>query len=102
MIKILIIITSFLFLLNSAIAETFSTALKKAYKSNPELKKLRNIEFVFIQLLDNENLYFSGDRGFHQRRADGHRCCSWVPGLHQEDLPHPGRQRGHRGKQARL
>ena len=30
-------------------------------KSNPELKKLRNIEFVFIKLLDNENLYFSGD-----------------------------------------
>ena len=41
MIKILIIITSFLFLLNSAIAETFSTALKKAYKSNPELNAER-------------------------------------------------------------
>ena len=41
MIKILIIITSFLFLLNNAIAETFSAALKKAYKSNPELNAER-------------------------------------------------------------
>ncbi len=41
MIKILIIITSFLFLLNNAIAETFSAALKKAYQSNPELNAER-------------------------------------------------------------
>ena len=41
MIKILIIISSFLFLLNNAIAETFSAALKKAYKSNPELNAER-------------------------------------------------------------
>tara|TARA_B100001057_G_scaffold200897_1_gene201663 strand:- start:66 stop:1361 length:1296 start_codon:yes stop_codon:yes gene_type:complete len=41
MIKILFIITSFLFLLNNAIAETFSAALKKAYKSNPELNAER-------------------------------------------------------------
>ena len=34
MIRILFIITSFIFLLNSAHAETFSDALKKAYNDN--------------------------------------------------------------------
>ncbi len=41
MIRILIIITSFLFLLNVAHAETFSAALMKAYKNNPELNAER-------------------------------------------------------------
>ena len=37
MIRILFIITSFIFLLNNAHAETFSAALKKAYNENNEL-----------------------------------------------------------------
>ena len=37
MIRILLIITSFIFLLNNANAETFSEALKKAYNDNNEL-----------------------------------------------------------------
>ncbi len=41
MIKILIIITSFLFYLNNANAETFSAALKKAYNDNNELNAER-------------------------------------------------------------
>ncbi len=41
MIRILIIITSFIFLLNNAIAETFSAALKKAYNDNNELNAER-------------------------------------------------------------
>ncbi len=41
MIKILIIITSFLFYINNANAETFLTALKKAYNENNELNAER-------------------------------------------------------------
>ena len=41
MIRILFIITSFIFLLNNANAETFSAALKKAYNYNPELNAER-------------------------------------------------------------
>ena len=41
MIRILFIITSFIFLLNNASAETFSTALKKAYNDNNELNAER-------------------------------------------------------------
>ena len=41
MIRILFIITSFIFLLNKANAETFSAALKKAYNNNPELNAER-------------------------------------------------------------
>ncbi len=41
MIRILFIITSFTLLLNNASAETFSTALKKSYKNNPELNAER-------------------------------------------------------------
>ena len=41
MIRILIIITSFIFLLNNASAETFSAALKKAYNDNNELNAER-------------------------------------------------------------
>ena len=41
MIRILFIITSFIFLLNNANAETFSAALKKAYNNNPELNAER-------------------------------------------------------------
>ena len=41
MIRILIIITSFIFLLNNAHAETFSAALKKAYNDNNELNAER-------------------------------------------------------------
>ena len=41
MIRILFIITSFIFLLNSAYAETFSAALKKAYNDNNELNAER-------------------------------------------------------------
>ena len=41
MIRILFIITSFIFLLNNANAETFSEALKKAYENNPELNAER-------------------------------------------------------------
>ena len=41
MIKFLFIITSLIFLLNNANAETFSAALKKAYKNNPELNAER-------------------------------------------------------------
>ena len=41
MIRVLFIITSFIFLLNNANAETFSAALKKAYKNNPELNAER-------------------------------------------------------------
>ena len=41
MIRILFIITSFIFLLNSASAETFSAALKKAYNDNNELNAER-------------------------------------------------------------
>ena len=41
MIRILIIITSFIFLLNNANAETFSAALKKAYNDNNELNAER-------------------------------------------------------------
>ncbi len=41
MIKILFIITSIIFLLNNASAETFSTALKKAYNDNNELNAER-------------------------------------------------------------
>ena len=43
MIRILFIITSFIFLLNNANAETFSVALKKAYENNPELNAEREI-----------------------------------------------------------
>ena len=43
MIRILFIITSFIFLLNNANAETFSEALKKAYENNPELNAEREI-----------------------------------------------------------
>jgi len=43
MIRILFIITSFIFLLNNANAETFSAALKKAYENNPELNAEREI-----------------------------------------------------------
>ena len=41
MIRIFIIITSFIFLLNNANAETFSAALKKAYNDNNELNAER-------------------------------------------------------------
>jgi len=41
MIRILIIITSFIFLLNNASAETFSAALKKPYNDNNELNAER-------------------------------------------------------------
>jgi len=41
MIRILFIITSFIFLLNSAYAETFPAALKKAYNDNNELNAER-------------------------------------------------------------
>ena len=41
MIRVLFIITSFIFLLNNANAETFSTALSKAYKNNSELNAER-------------------------------------------------------------
>ena len=41
MIRILIIITSFIFLLNNVYAETFSAALKKAYNDNNELNAER-------------------------------------------------------------
>ena len=41
MIRILIIITSFIFLLSNANAETFSAALKKAYNNNNELNAER-------------------------------------------------------------
>ncbi len=41
MIRILFIITSFIFLLNNAHAETFSAALKKAYNDNNELNAER-------------------------------------------------------------
>ncbi len=41
MIRILFILTSFVFLLNNADAETFSAALKKAYKDNNELNAER-------------------------------------------------------------
>ena len=41
MIRILFIITSFIFLLNNASAETFSAALKKAYNENNELNAQR-------------------------------------------------------------
>ncbi len=41
MIRILIIITSFIFLISSANAETFSAALKKAYNDNNELNAER-------------------------------------------------------------
>ena len=41
MIRILFIITSFIFLLNNAHAETFSNALKKAYNDNNELNAER-------------------------------------------------------------
>ena len=41
MIRILFIITSFIFLLNNANAETFSAALKKAYNENNELNAER-------------------------------------------------------------
>ena len=41
MIRILFIITSFIFLLNNAHAETFSDALKKAYNDNNELNAER-------------------------------------------------------------
>ena len=41
MIRILFIITSFIFLLNNAYAETFSAALKKAYNDNNELNAER-------------------------------------------------------------
>ena len=41
MIRILLIIISFIFLLNNAYAETFSVALKKAYNNNPELNAER-------------------------------------------------------------
>ena len=41
MIRILLIITSFIFLLNNANAETFSAALKKAYNDNNELNAER-------------------------------------------------------------
>ena len=41
MIRILIIITGFIFLLNNANAETFSAALKKAYNDNNELNAER-------------------------------------------------------------
>ena len=43
MIKILIIITCFLFYINNANAETFSDALKKAYNNNNELNAEREI-----------------------------------------------------------
>ena len=41
MIRILFIITGFIFLLNNASAETFSAALKKAYNDNNELNAER-------------------------------------------------------------
>ena len=41
MIRILLIITSFIFLFNNANAETFSAALKKAYNDNNELNAER-------------------------------------------------------------
>ena len=41
MIKILIIITSFIFLIDNVNAETFSAALKKAYNDNSELNAER-------------------------------------------------------------
>ena len=41
MIRILFIITSFIFLLNNASAETFTAALKRAYNNNPELNAER-------------------------------------------------------------
>ena len=43
MIRILFIITSFIFLLNNAKAETFSAALKRAYNNNNELNAEREI-----------------------------------------------------------
>ena len=41
MIRILIIITSFIFLISNTNAETFSAALKKAYNDNNELNAER-------------------------------------------------------------
>ena len=43
MVRILFIITSFIFLLNNAKAETFSAALKRAYNNNNELNAEREI-----------------------------------------------------------
>ena len=44
MIRIYLIITSLIFLLNNASAETFSAALKKAYNDNNEL----NLSLIHI------------------------------------------------------
>ena len=51
MIRILFIITSFIFLLNNANAETFSAALKKAYNNNPELNAERESLVISMQEL---------------------------------------------------
>jgi len=47
--KFLIIILSNLFIISNLNAETFTAALKKAYKNNPELNAER--ETIFQQLL---------------------------------------------------
>ena len=49
--KFLLIVFSFLFLFTSANAETFSAALKKAYKNNPEL----NAERESINISEQEH-----------------------------------------------
>ena len=51
MIRILLIITSFIFLLNNANAETFSAALKKAYNDNNELNAERESLIISEQEL---------------------------------------------------
>ena len=53
MIRILFIITSFIFLLNNANAETFSAALKKAYNDNNELNAERESLNISEQELEN-------------------------------------------------
>ena len=51
MIRVLFIITSFIFLINNANAETFSAALSKAFKNNSELNAEREIITISEQEL---------------------------------------------------
>ena len=59
MIRILFIITSFIFLLNNANAETFSAALKKAYNDNNELNAERESLNISEQELENFDEFIS-------------------------------------------
>ena len=71
MIRILFIITGFIFLLNNASAETFSAALKKAYNDNNELNAEReslNISEQELKISINKSVQIKIVKAVHNAK----------------------------------